>query len=796
MLRHGDIAGRYGGDEFCVVIQNTVPRKAVDIAEFIRQTIEEGLDAHGASLKVNLTVSIGVSNFDGQSDDSFDELIERADRCLYEARRMGRNRVVAPHQPRDVPQRPSRMAGSGGSIEKAGVIELEEIAHLYGEDLAPEMAALTDVLKPIATIIVDEFYKYLYGLAGSGQFIRSLSEAELYHLKQRQLANLMLLASPGLTSARHRAASLRAGRIHAILGLSARDLVHSQEIMHTVLSLRVDATAHHAALSTLSRRLTRDVTWQIEASRLVRETSQSVLLRTTELAWSATSHSELIGKAASILGALDGCVGCSFGRPDVDGIFRFESVSGDRLRAHLAELEAADSTLIMKGMRPQGQGPTGRAWMGGQVERCINVETDQRMWPWREISRRNGIRSSVAIPLCSPGRTPDSVLTLFSEFPGGFTSAEQVGFVRQVQAVLTFAITRLESGSRTSHALPWPTRQRWASLIGTSALEMHYQPIRDLATGNVSHAEALVRLRDGDDTLAPGTFFPCLSRVDFTVVYTQGLHQVLDQQSRWLRDGLDIQVSINLPAEALDDPRYYDITRQALRRYGGRPQRLMLEVLETSNAASRDSERQSLEQFRALGIRLAEDDLGAGHSSLDRLRALPFDVIKLDRSLVLDVERSPLDVLSSIYQLTYLCHALGKTVVVEGVESADLIDAVALLGADAVQGYAIAHPMPAAEFAHWIRQYGDAYEVPDRMYPRGPLARLAKLLIWESHLQLLFGSWQSRVVEIPEDYTPIPPFGAVDPALQTSLLDAAMKNGMAGPEYLTARERLIAALSG
>ncbi|MFC5429777.1 EAL domain-containing protein [Paraburkholderia denitrificans] len=88
-----------------------------------------------------------------------------------------------------------------------------------------------------------------------------------------------------------------------------------------------------------------------------------------------------------------------------------------------------------------------------------------------------------------------------------------------------------------------------------------------------------------------------------------------DIQKRWLRDGLDILVSVNLPAEALDDPRYYDITREAQRRYGIRPQRLMLEVLETSDAASRDSERRGLERFRALGIKLAEDDLGAGHRS-------------------------------------------------------------------------------------------------------------------------------------------------------------------------------------
>ena len=797
VLRPGDVAGRYGGEEFCVVLQDADLHEAFESAEFIRRTVEESVSASTEGLNDNLTVSIGISVFDANAGDTFNDLIERADQRLYEAKRAGRNRVCAPPlAPRDNSWASSVTAGASPGVTAPAVVELEDVAHLYGEDLMPEMAALKEVLRPVVSVVIDEFYQHLGGLAGSGMLIQSLAQTELYHLKQRQIGNVMLLASPDLTSALHRENSLKTGRVHAILGLSARDLTHSHEILLAIVSRRVDASAHHAALATLARRLIRDQAWQIEASRLVRESFQEALLRTTELAWSATSHADLIGKAAAIFGALEGSAGCSFGRPDIDGAFRFESVSGERLKAYLADLEAADSTVIMNGPRPQGRGPTGRAWTGGQVECCVNIETDYRMGPWREIARRHGIRSNVAVPLCPPDRTPGTVLTLYSELPGGYTSAEQAGFIRQVQAVLTFAIARLESGSQATDTLPWSTRQRWASLIATSALETYYQPIRDLVSGEVTRAEALVRLRDGDEILAPGRFFPCLSREDFVVVYTQGLHQVLDQQNRWLRDGLDITVSVNLPAEALHDSRYYEITCEALRQYGGRPQRLMLEVLETSDMASADSRRHSLEQFRALGIALAEDDLGAGHSSLDRLRTLPFDVIKLDRTLILDVEKNPVDALSSIYQLTNLCHALGKTVVVEGVESVDLVDAIALLGADAVQGYAIARPMPVAQFTDWMKQHRHVYEVPDQKSPKGHLARLAKLLIWESHLKLLFGSPRSRVVEFPEAYKPILPFRSVDPELQMSLLDAAMNHGVVSPQYLAARGRLLIVLNG
>jgi len=795
--RSEDIAGRYGGEEFCVVLQDAGQRRAIEVAEGMRRVVEEGSRGRIKGLQGGLTVSIGVAVFDGHSGDSFEDLIGRADQCLYEAKRMGRNRIVAP-QPHPGDERPvlsATAALTDETLETLGVVKLEEFAHLYGDDLAPEMGALTDVLKPVVASVVDEFYENLKALPGAGRFMWNLAAHELYHLRRHQIETLMLLASPGLTSARHRTLSLKVGRLHAIFGVNPRDLAHGQEILHAVVSRRVDAGAHRAALATLSRRLTRDLTWQIEAARLIHEKAQDVLLRITELAWSATSHADLIVKAASIIGSLDGCVGCAFGRPDTDGVFRFESVSGDRLRTYLADLEATDFSLITKGDRPQGQGPTGRAWTGGQVERCVNVETDHRMGPWREILRRYGIRSSVAIPLCPPDRTPGTVLTMYSKLPGGYASAEQIGFIRQVQALLTFAIARLESGSRTLHALPWSTRQRWASLIATSALEMHYQPIRDLISGRVRRAEALARLRDGDEILPPGKFFPCLSREDFVVVYMRGLNQALEQQARWLSDGFDVELSVNLPADAIHDPRFYEITEEALRRFNAQPQRLMLEVLETSDAVSGDNLRQGLERFRALGIKLAEDDLGAGHSSLDRLRSLPFDVIKLDRSLVFGVERTPIDVLSSIYQLTNLCHALGKSVVVEGVESVDLIDAVALLGADAVQGYAIARPLPAALFTDWMRAHGQVWEAPDRMYPKGNLARLAKLLIWESHLQLLFGPAASRVYEISTMETAILPFCSLNAALQTPLLEAARNHGTASPEYRAAREELITALN-
>lgn len=114
--------------------------------------------------------------------------------------------------------------------------------------------------------------------------------------------------------------------------------------------------------------------------------------------------------------------------------------------------------------------------------------------------------------------------------------------------------------------------------------------------------------------------------------------------------------------------------------------------------------------------------------------------------------------------------------VVESVETADLIDAVALLGADAVQGYAIARPMPAAEFTDWMRKYAGAYQPADKADPEGRFARRAKLLIGDSHLHLLFGPAQSRVYELATTRGPVMPFRSICAALQTSLLEGGKES--------------------
>jgi len=303
------------------------------------------------------------------------------------------------------------------------------------------------------------------------------------------------------------------------------------------------------------------------------------------------------------------------------------------------------------------------------------------------------------------------------------------------------------STSTGPSAVPRPVHGRWVDKLREGALCMHYQPLLDLRAGRVTKVEALARLRDGDALIAPCQFLPSLCSNGHLDLYMRGLAQVLAQRNAWRRVGIDIVVSVNLPPAALGDPRYFDATRTAFDAFGCEAGELMLEILESGALPYGVELDEQIAGYKTLGVDLAQDDLGMGHSSLSRLRELPFDCVKIDRSIADLQEHDAADVLPFIHHLTRLGQALGKAVVVEGVEDPALLDALRIFGVDLAQGYGIARPMPGDDLPDWIAQ---THFEPQCAARANRYARLADLMVWEecmladAHLRTL------RATEAPD----------------------------------------------
>lgn len=674
------------------------------------------------------------------------------------------------------------------------IVTPQDEAQLYGPACEPGLAALLRDITPLADGIIEAYHGGLEDMPRARNLLRALSADELDTLKRWQVGNLLGLLAPGLNAQSHETMARTVGRRLALSSVSREELAFAKDLLYTLIIERVGRDKHEPALAILSARMMRDLAWHLTVFQEIYTQRTRLLLSITRLAWEAGNYIDLVAKTAELLANHPGISACLVARPGGLESLCFEAMEGVGLETYLARIQAIRSSHIAAGEEWTGGAPADKAWRSNRIEHCINIATDPDMALRREAAREQRFRSVVAVPLASqPGIGPTVMLGLYSNYSGGFSSDDQIAFLKQLQSLLTYAVLRLDAQEGVIHPVPYRQRRRWADLIKTDALRMHYQPLLDLKTRRFVKVEALARLRDGDRLLSPGEFFPALTTEDFLVLYARGLDQALRQWVAWQRSGLnlDLAVSINMPADALGDSRYYDATVQALTANDCPASVLTLEILETDDMPMGIDVVAALDRYRELGVSLAEDDLGSGHSSLKRMRELPFDAVKIDRSLVVIGDENSADVLHFIYQLTRLGHSLGKSVIVEGVEDEDLLEAVTILGADAIQGYVLTPPLPADEITAWLSAHPTYPEPPHK---HGVLGQMARLLIWEECLYLLRD--EASVTGQASDVNPPGlPFDIIDPGLARVFMLAAINQGPSSPEYREIRDKLMQALS-
>jgi EAL domain-containing protein (putative c-di-GMP-specific phosphodiesterase class I) len=256
---------------------------------------------------------------------------------------------------------------------------------------------------------------------------------------------------------------------------------------------------------------------------------------------------------------------------------------------------------------------------------------------------------------------------------------------------------------RTPRPGPDPTRD---PRLDGGAVEMFMQPIVDLASGRAIVLEALARLRRPDGSIvAAAQFVPGLAHDELDTLFTIALDLSLASLAHWNSLGIDVDISVNLDPSTLSNSECSVWVNDALLRHGIAPERLVLELLET-RAIDTAAQVVAIDAIGGLGVRIAIDDLGSGHSTVERLEHFDFDVIKIDSGAHSAFPQAPTSTLSSLSALIGLSENLERPSVVEGLESLDMFAVVALLGAELGQGYAIAHPMPAGDVPAWIAESG------------------------------------------------------------------------------------------
>ena len=267
------------------------------------------------------------------------------------------------------------------------------------------------------------------------------------------------------------------------------------------------------------------------------------------------------------------------------------------------------------------------------------------------------------------------------------------------------AMYQAKRAGRSGHAVYAPEEQhpldrlsltaRLRRSIDRGELELHYQPIFSLEAGGPVAVEALLRWNDPTRGLVPpAAFIPAAEHSGFIEPIGEWVADELCRQAaEWRELGLTPRLSLNAAPRELRRPEYVDTLALALERHAIDPSRIVVEITESA-AMDEAAARGPLERLHALGVGLAIDDFGEGFSSLSRLRKLPVEQIKIDRSFMHDVPRSA-TASAVVTAIIRLAQALGREVVAEGVETREQRDFLTSQGCRLAQGFFLSRPLSA-----------------------------------------------------------------------------------------------------
>ncbi|MBC7784447.1 MAG: bifunctional diguanylate cyclase/phosphodiesterase [Burkholderiales bacterium] len=248
--------------------------------------------------------------------------------------------------------------------------------------------------------------------------------------------------------------------------------------------------------------------------------------------------------------------------------------------------------------------------------------------------------------------------------------------------------------------------------VEKNQLVLHYQPIVD-REGKISGVEALVRWKHPElGLIPPGKFIPIAEQTGLILpIGTWVLTEAAQQAAQWAIEGMAFRMNVNVSTLQFAQDDYVSIVASTLEKTAVDPKQLELEVTEGVFATESAEIVAKFGRLRALGVRVAIDDFGAGYSSLSRVHSLPIDTLKIDRAFINEITvkdaATPLHHRTAVLRaMATLGHSLGLRLVAEGVETRDQAAFLRRIGYDAMQGYLYSKPVTAEQIPDLVKRLG------------------------------------------------------------------------------------------
>ncbi|HEY3240290.1 MAG TPA: EAL domain-containing protein [Acidimicrobiia bacterium] len=291
------------------------------------------------------------------------------------------------------------------------------------------------------------------------------------------------------------------------------------------------------------------------------------------------------------------------------------------------------------------------------------------------------VTGSIGIAVAGPGDDPGQLLR----------HADVAMYRAKAEGKNRFCL--FEAGMHEEVVQRLELRAELQQAVETGQLVNHYQPLVDLATGDIVGVEALVRWCHPErGLLAPAAFMAIAEETGLVVPMGLAvLREACDQAREWqaLRPGLE--VNVNLSVRQLQDAGLVDEVARCLESTGLDPACLTLEITESVLLADDATAARSLGQLKELGVGIALDDFGTGYSSLSHLERFPVDILKIDKRFVQDLDDGEAPAITRA--ILGLGGMLGLKVVAEGIERPEQLEALRALGCRWGQGYLFSRPL-------------------------------------------------------------------------------------------------------
>lgn len=238
----------------------------------------------------------------------------------------------------------------------------------------------------------------------------------------------------------------------------------------------------------------------------------------------------------------------------------------------------------------------------------------------------------------------------------------------------------------------------FALAIPNQQLTVFFQPKFRMSDNRRDGVEALVRWQHPTrGLLSPGAFLDIVSSVGYTEKIGREVFRLAAEQARiWRSQGIFDRISVNICPSQFADEKFAETLIAAVQALGVRPEDFELEITERVAMSDSQLAEAHLRQLKAAGFHVAIDDFGVGYSNLSQLCRLPFDCLKIDRSLIEDIE-TDLNARTIVGAAIAMAHGLGHKVVAEGVETEAQLQVIRMLGCDSVQGFLLGRPVPGAQ---------------------------------------------------------------------------------------------------